>query len=63
MTDANGNVRYTMTNPFGYYRFTEVPAGETYILTAAHKGGEFPAQIVSVNEERSDINFIAAPLE
>jgi len=61
MTDANGDVRYATTNPFGYYRFTEVAAGATYILTAAHKRFGTASQIVSVDEERGDINFILAP--
>jgi len=54
-------VRYATTNPFGFYRFTEVSAGATYILTAAHKRFGFATQIVSVNEERGDINFVASP--
>jgi CSLREA domain-containing protein len=58
LTDASGSVRYATTNPFGYYRFAEVAAGETYVLTATHKRCEFSAQAVSVNEERDDINFV-----
>lgn len=61
MTDANGNLRYAMTNPFGFYSFADVSAGETYVLTAIHKRYEFAAQIVSVTEERDDINFTASP--
>lgn len=58
LTDANGSLLYATTNPFGYYRFAEVAAGETYILTATHKRYEFFAQAVSAGEDRDDINFV-----
>lgn len=58
LTDASGSLLYATTNPFGYYRFAEIAAGETYILTATHKRYEFSAQVVTVNEEREDINFV-----
>lgn len=58
LTDANGSLRHATTNPFGYYRFAEIAAGETYILTVTHKHYEFFAQAVSVNEDRDDINFV-----
>lgn len=61
LTDANGNLRYAMTNPFGFCSFADVSTGETYVLTAMHKRFEFAAQIVSVTEERDDINFTASP--
>ena len=32
MTEASGNQRFALTNSFGYYRFADVPAGQTYIL-------------------------------
>lgn len=41
MVDANGNTRTTLTNPFGYYRFTEVQAGETYIFSVNHNSYQF----------------------
>ncbi|CAN5247771.1 hypothetical protein BH10ACI1_BH10ACI1_11670 [soil metagenome] len=59
LTDTIGNVREARTSSFGYYRFADVAVGETYVLTATRKGYEFITQIVSVNEEFSDINFVA----
>ncbi len=59
LTDEHGMVRNAMTNSFGYYQFTEVSAGETYVLTAQHKSYTFAPQIVSVNEELDKINFVA----
>jgi CSLREA domain-containing protein len=57
MTDASGSLRQARTNPFGYYRFDNVSAGETYIFTINHKRFEFAPQIVFVTEDRSDFDF------
>lgn len=58
LTDSNGFVRNVISNSFGFYRFTNVAAGETYVLTARHKKGQFMTQVISVNKELSEINFI-----
>lgn len=58
--DSNGNLRETLTNSFGYYSFNNLAAGETYFLTTVHKNHQFSTQIISANEDREDINFIAA---
>jgi len=60
MTDADGAVRYAQTNPFGYFRFADVPAGETYIFNAAkrYRFSE-PTQVRTVSADTDDINFVA----
>jgi uncharacterized delta-60 repeat protein len=59
LTDSNGLPKTVRTNSFGYYRFEEVPVGETYLLEVRHKTFNFAPQIVTVNEDISDLNFIA----
>lgn len=61
LVDAFGQVRYATTNPFGYYRFTNVEAGETYTLNVGAKNYMFKpsTRILQVNEELTDINFIS----
>ncbi len=61
LTDSNGEIRTTTTTAFGYYRFDDVQAGETYILSAAGKRYTFsqPVQVLNINEEASEVNFIA----
>ncbi|HEX8246539.1 MAG TPA: LamG-like jellyroll fold domain-containing protein [Pyrinomonadaceae bacterium] len=61
LTDANGQTRTAITNPFGYYRFTDIPAGATYILAARSKQYVFanPTQVVNVSEEITDADFTA----
>jgi uncharacterized delta-60 repeat protein len=61
MTDSSGATRTATTNSFGFYHFSEVAAGATYVLTANSKRYSFdqPTQIVSVSDNISDLNFIA----
>lgn len=61
MTDSSGTMRSVFTNPFGYYQFGDVPAGETYIFTVSHKQYVFAAQVVSINEAIENLNFTAQP--
>lgn len=63
LTDANGEIRYALSGAFGYYRFTNVSVGETYILTVSSKRFTFanPTRAVNAQEEISDANFIAEP--
>ncbi len=60
MTDTQGRTRTAQTNSFGYYHFTEVPAGETYIVSVTHKQFTFSPQIITVTEDLSELNFIAS---
>jgi hypothetical protein len=62
MTGANGEVRYAMTNPFGFYRFTDVQAGATYSFALEHKRFEFEPQIITINEETGNLNFTGQAL-
>ena len=63
ITDANGATRYAITNSFGYYRFADVPAGETYIISVSHKRYRFAdnPQVLTVTEEFGELNFTAQP--
>lgn len=57
--DATGASRTSLTNPFGYYRFDNVLAGDSYIFEARHKSYTFAPQVLYVGEELSDFNFTA----
>ena len=62
LTDANGETLFAMTSTFGHYRFNDVRAGETYILTVFSKRFVFdnPTRIVNVSDEVGDLDFVAA---
>lgn len=63
LTDATGATRIVLTNSFGYYRFADVAAGETYIVAATHKRYQFtnPTRVLNVVEDLEEVNFIASP--
>lgn len=57
----NGDSRTAVTNVFGYYNFTEVPSGETYIFNVRAKRCEFNSQALFISTERNDVDFTATP--
>ena len=61
ITDANGETRRTISSSFGYFRFADVPSGETYIFNVSAKRYRFvdATQIHTILEETSDLVFIA----
>lgn len=59
LTDAQGQIKTSRTNQFGYYNFDDVPAGGVYVLGAIHKRYTFAPAVVSVSDEITDINLIA----
>lgn len=59
LIEADGNMRYVVTNPFGYFRFEAVSVGQTITLEADSKRYKFAPRIVTVNEELTDLNFTA----
>lgn len=63
LTDDSGNSKTVRTNPLGYYRFADVPAGETYIITAKNKSYTFAQQshVLNLSNNVADVNFIANP--
>ena len=57
--DGQGNVFYTQTNPFGYYRLNNLIPGTTYTLTVTHKLYLFTSpQFFTADQNRDDLNFI-----
>lgn len=57
LTMPNGDIRIAQSNPFGYYRFTEIPVGETYIFAVEHKLFTFSPQILNITDTIEDLNF------
>ncbi len=61
-TDSGGNTRFAMTNPFGYFRFSDLQAGQVYVFQAISKRYEFtnPTQVLSISDDTNDVNFTAS---
>jgi hypothetical protein len=63
ITDQSGNVRFALTNAFGYYRFDEIEAGQTVVISITSKRYVFanPTRVLSIQDELADVDFIAEP--
>ena len=61
LTDLNGNVRKAQTGAFDNYKFDNVEAGQTYIISVSAKRFAFAqsSQVLSVNEDALNVDFIA----
>lgn len=57
MQNQEGAVLWAITNPFGYYRFTNVPAGQAYLVSVEHKRFEFEPRTINVNDDLQDVDF------
>ncbi len=60
LTASSGESRAARTNPFGYYRFSEIPTGATYIMTVVSKKYSFEPQVINVFEDIENLNFTAS---
>jgi hypothetical protein len=59
LTDMQGNTKTVQTNPFGYYRFDDISAGQTVTVQVLAKGAAFAPQVVTVNENVENLDFSA----
>lgn len=57
LTDPNGVSRIAKTGTFGYFKFENVEAGQTYVVTIISKRYQFTPQIVAVNDHVTDLTF------
>lgn len=58
-----GEFQYATTNVFGYYRFTNVPVGESYVMQVTHKRFQFNTQTFTLSGDNENVNFIAEPTQ
>ena len=59
LTDGGGYNRYARSNPFGHFRFVDVPSGEAYILAAEHKRFTFATEFINVTDSLDNILIVA----
>ncbi len=57
LTGPGGEMRVLLTNPFGYYRFDDVRAGETYVISVSAKCCQFSPRVLTITEELGDLDF------
>lgn len=61
LTDQNGTARTALTGSFGYYRFDDVPAGQTVVIGIRSKQYVFeqPTVVLNVSDNVQGLDFIA----
>jgi subtilisin-like proprotein convertase family protein len=57
LQDQEGHTVYAITNPFGYYRFLDVPGGQTYLLSVTDKRYQFAPRTLNLVEDVADVDF------
>lgn len=60
LVSSGGQTQYAVSNPFGYYRFKDVPAGQIYTFNIAAKSHSFTSQDVWLNVDLTNLNFTAS---
>lgn len=58
LTDAQGGTRTMRTGKFGNFRFDNVGAGATYVITVQARGYTFASQVVNAAEDVTGLVFI-----
>ncbi|MBK8464566.1 MAG: carboxypeptidase regulatory-like domain-containing protein [Chloracidobacterium sp.] len=58
LTDMDGVSRTTRTGSFGYFRFADVQAGETYIVTIKSKRYQFGSQVITPMDQLTEMEFV-----
>ncbi len=58
-----GNVRRVLSSSLGYYRFDDVVAGQTCILSVGSKRYQFaePTPVINVSDDALEIDFVGLP--
>ena len=59
LTNAQGESRSARTGSFGYYRFSDVQAGETYVISVNSKQFQFSPRTINVSDELTDVDFVS----
>ncbi|HVQ55601.1 MAG TPA: carboxypeptidase-like regulatory domain-containing protein, partial [Pyrinomonadaceae bacterium] len=60
---AGDDVGTAVTNTFGYFMVGDLPAGASYVISVTSKGYVFEPsnQVVMLDGDMSDLNFVAKP--
>jgi len=61
MTDQQGVTRTSVTNAFGYYSFTDVTVGGSYVVGVESRRFHYSTRIVQVTDTLVDVDF--TPME
>ncbi len=57
LTEENGDVRSTRTDPFGNFTFEDVQTQQTLILNAYHNGHQFNTLVINISDSITEANI------
>jgi hypothetical protein len=57
MIDSSGQTRVAITNPFGYFRFNDVPSGAVYTFRISAKGYQTQSVVREITDEVTDFDI------
>lgn len=57
LTDQNGTIRTAFTGAFGYYHFTDVAPGQTYVVSVASRRFTYSPRVVQINDSIAGLDF------
>ena len=62
---STGESKITLTSPFGYYTIGGLDINELYVLNVSHRRLAFSEtqRVINLDDNLSDVNFIAQPVE
>ncbi|MBK8147312.1 MAG: carboxypeptidase regulatory-like domain-containing protein [Acidobacteria bacterium] len=63
LTEENGTTHRAITGAFGYYRFDEVPAGQSVVVSVSSKRFVFKqdSQVIGLEDNATNIDFYGDP--
>ncbi len=61
LTGSNGVSRTATSTSFGYFRFDDVVAGETYTVSVQSKRFTFAPRLITINDAINDLQLTAEP--
>jgi hypothetical protein len=57
LTDENGATTTVSTNNLGYFRFLDIPAGQTVIISVSAKSGTYSPRVINLTDNIGDLDF------
>jgi len=61
MADVAGNEVTARSNTFGYFRFLDIAAGNSYTLSVSSKNRIFTPRVISISDSIDDLVLVAEP--
>jgi hypothetical protein len=58
LVDAQGTVYFTRTSSLGKYRFDDIPAGQTLVVSISSKRYNFLPRVIMAEDNIIDLDFM-----